>query len=683
MIFCPKSTIILYKISGINMVNTAVTKRQVLGMRDTIAVCLVRADEEFQRDTLKAIYRQAKECGLFMQVFNTFEELKFNNRNDRGEESIFERIDYDRLCGMIIFCEKIKDNELNLRLIEKGKKNGIPVVSIDREIDDCYSIVFDYKNTFEKIVRHLFEAHHCKSFFVMGGMRNNDFSDARIQVVRSVAAEYGVALKDEDIGYGDFWEDPCRAVMKEFLDSKRPLPDAFISVNDTMALTICDCLHNAGYHIPGDTIVTGFDGIEEERYFMPRLTTAQQDLQAGGKKAVDLILGVLHKREDVERCAVVPFAVRFSESCGCRSVSEGKASGQIHKMYNMLTGYRYFTKNMYEMIDEMTGAKNLNGVLRLLPKYLSYLDTYRHIYLCVENSYLDVYDDVNAQIMEQNRRLNERREIEMVMLGEWHEDKGFSVPLLCYKRKEPFPSEKMSGDNGNLMFVPLHVQEIVFGYLAVNFDPETNDYLQLRNFATNLSHVLDSVRNRQQMQNFNGKLKQANDKLEELYIRDPLTGIYNRRGFYQDIVRRLKENDYGWFMVVSIDLNGLKTINDTYGHGEGDFAIKTVGRTLLKIVSECGICARFGGDEFSAALFYDEYEQDADANFRRQLCGLLDQVNRTAGREYEISCSVGTQMAPTDRNANIDEILKEADHKMYEDKKHHYEMLGQSEKDIR
>ncbi|MBD5466935.1 MAG: GGDEF domain-containing protein [Lachnospiraceae bacterium] len=652
-------------------------------MRDTIAVCLVRAAEEFQRDSLKAIYQQAREHDLFVQVFNTFEELEFHNLNDQGEESIFERIDYDRLCGMIVFCEKIKDSELNLRLIKKGKENGIPVVSIDKEMEDCYSILFDYTNTFEKIVRHLVEVHQCRTFFVMGGLRNNDFSDARIQVVRDVVSEYGIELTDEDIGYGDFWEDPCRAVMQEFLASMRPLPDAFISVNDTMALTICDCLHNAGYHIPKDTIVTGFDGIEEERYFTPRLTTAQQDLQAGGKQAVELICRVMQKQDDVERRTVIPFAVRFSESCGCRTIQEGSASVQIHKMYNALTAYRYFSKNMYDMIDEMTGTKTLAGALKTLPKYLSYLDTYRHIYLCVEGTYLEVYDDINAQIMEKNPELNDRREIEMVILGEWHADKGFSVPLFCYKRKEPFPSEKINEDTENLFFVPLHVQETVFGYLAVNFDPEENDYLQLRNFTTNLSHILDSVRSRQQMENFNCKLKLANDKLEELYVRDPLTGIYNRRGFYQDIAKYLGDHEYGWLMVVSIDLNGLKTINDNYGHGEGDFAIKTVGRTLYRIILERGICARFGGDEFAVAIFYDEYDQNADAEFRKQLTEQLELVNKTAGKEYRITCSVGTQTTPTDRDVNIDEVLREADDKMYQDKKHFYEMLGQSEHEIR
>ncbi len=301
----------------------------------------------------------------------------------------------------------------------------------------------------------------------------------------------------------------------------------------------------------------------------------------------------------------------------------------------------------------------------------------------MEGAYLEVYADINAQILEQNPGLNDRREIEMVILGEWHADKGFSVPLYCYKRREPFPSEKINEDTENLFFVPLHVQETVFGYLAVNFDPEENDYLQLRNFATNLSHILDSVRSRQQMENFNCELKLANDKLEELYIRDPLTGIYNRRGFYQDIDKHLSDHDCGWLMVISIDLNGLKNINDNYGHGEGDFAIKTVGRTLYRIILERGICARFGGDEFAVAIFYDEYDQYADAEFRKQLTEQLEQVNKTAGKEYRITCSVGTQMTQTDRGVNIDEVLKEADDKMYQDKKHFYEMLGQSEHEIR
>lgn len=651
-------------------------------MRDTIAVCLVRAYEEFQADSLKAIYRQAKEYGLNVQVFNTFEELALHNQNDQGEESIFERIDYDRLCGMIIFCEKIKDNELNRRLIENGQKSGIPVVAIDRKVEGCYSITFDYANGFEAIVRHLFDVHHCKSFFVMGGIRDNDFSEERIGVVRRVAAEYGLTLKDEDIGYGDFWEGPCREEMKKFLDSKRPLPDAFISVNDMMAITICEELHKAGYRVPEDTIVTGFDGIEEERYTTPRLTTAQQNLEEGGKRAVDIIWDVMHHRETQQE-TVIPFAVRFSQSCGCMPIQENDAFRQVQKLFTTMKAYRQFTKYMYDMMDDISGTRSIEGVLDKLPVYLNFVETFGHVYLCLESSYLDAFDALQTRIMAQNRKLNDRGEIDMVLLGEGHIGQEFQTPLIHFKRRELIPPERKCEVTNYLMFVPLHVQGTVFGYLAVDFTPERNNYIQLYNFSVNLSHILDSVKNHQQMLNFNNKLKLANDKLEELYIRDPLTGIYNRRGFYQDIVKCIKDYHYGWAMVVSIDLNGLKGINDAYGHGEGDFAIRTVGRALYKCVIDNGICARFGGDEFSAAVFFDEYVQYAERDFRANMEQILGSVNRTAGKEYVITCSYGAHLAPIDADFNIDEILKEADRKMYLDKKRHYEELGQSEKDIR
>ncbi|MGN0401892.1 MAG: diguanylate cyclase domain-containing protein [Acetatifactor sp.] len=651
-------------------------------MRDTIAVCLVRANEEFQRDSLCAIYEQAGKYGLSIQVYNVFEELINHNLNDQGEESVFERIDYDSLCGMILFCEKIKDNELNMRLIERGKRNGIPVVSIDRKMEDCYSVLFDCSDAFEQMVRHLLEVHHCKSFFVMGGLRNNDFSDERIELVRRVTSEYGIELKPEDIGYGDFWERPCREEMKRFLDSGRPLPDAFIAVNDSMAIAICEMLYHAGYKVPQDTIVTGFDGIEEGRYAMPRLTTCQQDIVTGGKRAVDIIWNVSRNIEE-ERENRIPFSPYYSQSCGCEAFDANESLGKVHHLYETLKGYKQFSKYMYDMIDEMTGTRSLQGVLDKLPLYLSYVESFRHAYICVERSYLDVFEGLKAQVMEQNRRLSDWSQVDMVLLGEWHAGKGFKAPLINYRRKDQLPRECKGEYTNHLMFVPLHMRETVFGFLAVDFSPRVNDYTQLRNFSINLSHILDSVQSYQQMQNFNQKLKNANDKLEELYVHDPLTGIYNRRGFYQDIVSCMREHNYGWIMAVSADLNGLKEINDTYGHSEGDFAIKSLGRVLDKCVAGNGICARFGGDEFSAAVFFDEYEQGAEEKFRKTFLTLLSDINKTSGKEYRVTCSCGIEMTTISQGTDIDEILKEADRKMYLDKKRFYEEMGQTEKEIR
>ena len=97
-------------------------------------------------------------------------------------------------------------------------------------------------------------------------------------------------------------------------------------------------------------------------------------------------------------------------------------------------------------------------------------------------------------------------------------------------------------------------------------------------------------------------LKQANEELESLSLRDDLTGLYNRRGFFLHAEQQLKlyrERKVGkglWLMVA--DMDGLKKINDTHGHLEGSAAIKKVGQILIKSFRDSDIIARPAGDEF-------------------------------------------------------------------------------------
>ncbi len=642
-------------------------------MKNTIAVCIARIDENFQTDALKALCKKADENGFSIQVYNSFEELIDHDRYDQGEESVYELINYDRLCGIILFAEKIKDNDLNQRIIDSGKEHGIPVVSIDRHIDECYCITFDYVNSFEQIVRHLLEVHHCKNFYVMGGFRNNSFSDERIDVVRRVIGEYGLRLTADDIGYGDFWEEPCRAVMKEFFESGRPLPDAFIAANDTMAITICDELTKAGYRVPEDTIVTGFDGIEMERYVVPRLTTAQQNIDSAAEAAVEVIDQIRKGIPDVQRKYVIPFSIRYSQSCGCKPVEYRRITTQINKVYNDLTACRQFNKFMYEMVIDMTSEKTIGGMVKYLERYFTYLTGYRHIYVCVRQSMLDGDEKLMQEIEHVNRNVADKKDMDMVVLCEYHEDSGFQVPLTGFSQKEQLPNYEIAIQRmKHIVFIPLHMQETVFGYMALDLSPENNVYYQLNHMVMNLSHCLESVRQKLRNRKINEKLRLVNDKLEELYIRDPLTGIYNRRGFYQEIHRKIKKYKYGWIMMASVDLDGLKQINDKYGHSEGDFAIKSVGKAIACCCGENGIYARFGGDEFSAALFFNEYEESAEQNWKQKLIRQLTIINEQSGKPYQIGASCGTDIAVIDNELDLDALLRTADDKMYSNKEEHH-----------
>ena len=102
-------------------------------------------------------------------------------------------------------------------------------------------------------------------------------------------------------------------------------------------------------------------------------------------------------------------------------------------------------------------------------------------------------------------------------------------------------------------------------------------------------------------------------QIEEMYRQDILTGLYNRNGLmaaYQEMV-----SDHGQekisegITIVLADLDGLKKINDNYGHGEGDHAIHTVAQALKNACPKNAVCARFGGDEM-LAIFDEEYDPD-------------------------------------------------------------------------
>lgn len=160
----------------------------------------------------------------------------------------------------------------------------------------------------------------------------------------------------------------------------------------------------------------------------------------------------------------------------------------------------------------------------------------------------------------------------------------------------------------------------------------------------------------------------ALSKQNETVFMDNLTGIYNR--FYLDywksrINRRRKLSITG----MMLDMNGFKTINDKFGHKEGDEALKTSALILKQAVGDDGTVIRYAGDEFVIILETQEQELVEDCVTR--IRGLLDDYNRVSGKQYELSCSIG--YCPIDiANSTFDEIMNDVDKRMYEDKKKYY-----------
>jgi diguanylate cyclase (GGDEF)-like protein/PAS domain S-box-containing protein len=162
--------------------------------------------------------------------------------------------------------------------------------------------------------------------------------------------------------------------------------------------------------------------------------------------------------------------------------------------------------------------------------------------------------------------------------------------------------------------------------------------------------------------------KRAEAALQSLSLIDELTGLYNRRGFLavteQHVAAIRRDNKIP--IVLYADLDGLKEINDSYGHHEGDRALATAAQILKETFRSSDILARLGGDEFVALAAIEEDEGAESLTDRLQ--EQFRASNALRMRAYDLSVSVGVANFESDRYS-IEELMAQADRAMYEEKR--------------
>ena len=223
----------------------------------------------------------------------------------------------------------------------------------------------------KKIVRHVVEDHGCKKINFVAGVKDNAFSDERINCFKKVLAENNIEFEPQRLGYRDFWGDPARKVAEQFLKSELPLPDAIICCNDAMAISVCQVLRKNGIKIPEDIIVTGFDGIEAEKYISPRLTTAASDIEDLVDKAMD-ILEHLINGDEVPLVTHASYYMRLSQSCGCRAVDKLVYSDKVIDMYNIINAAEGHEAHMLNYLGKAMCCSNIDELSTLIPYYSDY-----------------------------------------------------------------------------------------------------------------------------------------------------------------------------------------------------------------------------------------------------------------------------------------------------------------------
>ena len=161
------------------------------------------------------------------------------------------------------------------------------------------------------------------------------------------------------------------------------------------------------------------------------------------------------------------------------------------------------------------------------------------------------------------------------------------------------------------------------------------------------------------------------DELKEQAIHDSLTGLNNRYYLKKILDREVKRSKrYKHSMAfLMVDVNRFKEINDRYGHQVGDEVLKEVALSLRESVRETDIVIRYGGDEFLLILL--ETDGEADVVKQRIVKNFTLRNKNDGWIEFPVTLSIGSAYWDSKDHKSVEEILNEADRRMYEDKKMH------------
>ena len=627
--------------------------------RKTIAVCVTGFDLEYETDVVYGVYKKCQELGLNLLVFfnptrkpQRGIDLVISEAIANGEMSVFKLMDYDNIDGIVIFGESLLDEGTYFDIANKAREHGIPLINVDDLFHDQEKrIILSNKYAMSSVVEHLIVDHGLtKIDFISGFEFDNIQSDERLDAYKATLKKHGLPIEKDRIYYGEFWRkaiDCTEEILK-----KPELPEAIVCANDTMAFFCMDTLKEHGYKIPEDIIVTGFDGLKDCKNYSPTPTTVRRATFESGGVAVELLLDMMNGKEP-EDITYVDSVLHLGQSCGCVPI-EKVDELTYNQKYSYYNDFKEFTRYLLDMNMDISNVEESSHLFDSLYRG-TMIFKFKKLFVCI-----------SADIEKNQNVINIDTDIAPWSIPDT------MVSMFMYNHNVPigyeFPTKQLVPETMNdeeepvfYAFAPIYFKDLFLGYLAgVPSTIEMEGDL--------LAVWLTSISNNSGSFYLNNKLQKALGELEMLNLHDPLTGLYNRRGlnkYEKEFLQNCIKNDK-YLSVVCADVDGLKIINDAYGHEEGDVAITACSNTLMEIFPENSICVRTGGDEF--LILASLNSEDETDKLIKQVYDKIEGFNQSGKKPYKFGCSCGHVTLKPDENTVLNELKSEADSRMYIEK---------------
>ncbi len=585
----------------------------------------------------------ANRSDVQLVIFNAF-GLHEGYDPESGSFEVFSICDLDRYDGFIIQGNRNWPPDYRQQVVDRVRALQKPIVSINYELDGAHCVGTDNFESMFVLVSRILKDRKCTRPAFVNGLISSWEAKDRAQGFWQACSEAGIPSPRF---FQASWETESgiEAALK-MINAPDDLPDVVFCCNDDLAIGVQETLQEHGVRVPEDVMVTGFDNRDISLSAQPRITTVDRDYRTIGRTAVETIIDLMDGRTLPERIAS-PARFVLSESCGY--VDEGDVKeNYAASLYSKDAILRQFFRVLMHFQPAILNADSTLTVLLECERYFPELRC-PNVYLMINDDYL-AQETANSIVPFGNVSLLVAHSGDNIKTGsdERHIYARFTTQDIL-PRQIPM-------DKPLYMVFPLRNDATCIGMLVTEGVSPLHKHGFLSILLTLLASSIESSRKREILQNVNARL-------DELYVHDHLTGLFNRFGLerYGSIAYKHMLRDFEEAQFIFVDVDWMKQINDVHGHEAGDQALRdTAGIIKRAMEDENAFGMRYGGDEFLLIS-------------RRDLTPKLlhehEVYKATEERPFDLSLSIGAYRVTAADHYSLAEAVDRADQKMYEIKK--------------
>lgn len=629
--------------------------------------------------TIKGIISKAYAYDYDVCVFSTLIRDSGKEDYQYGEKNIFKLPNFDQFAGVIVVAEtiRIKNAEQEIEEVLK-EKCKCPVVIMDKQSKYFPSVVINDEKTMERLVDHLIDEHGYTKINCLTGAMSDYHAVSRLEGYKRSLRKHNIEVEESRYMYSDCLLDSAVEYAYNIANGYLPRPEAIVCCDDDIAVMMAKEFAIQKIRVPEDIAVVGFNANLCGMNYIPCITSAVPPCKKHGENAVIMLHNMItNTRETIDRKTIGELAI--GQSCGCKNDLHYAYRKRLQETQEGCFAEHYFNSNFME--ENLTSAVTIDDCMVEINWYTYQLNKFKEFYICLVDDW-DGYKQIQRTLKSNkaldNLGINISKDLNYVR-------DGYSEKMVLHTKnknglakvvreefdvKDMLPALYEERDYPTTyFFTPLHFKDRCLGYIAINFGTAIVTYdPYYPTWARNINNAIEIIRTK-------SELRYINERLNYMALYDGLTGVYNRFGFDQvskEMIARCLKTKEKLLMLVG-DLDDLKSINDGFGHLEGDVAISTIAKAFQSATMGNGCLGRLGGDEFVMILSGD-YEESDIVEIKNRINEYLDEFNQQSTKPYEVGVSVGhfckcIYGCKESKNDIFDDFLNNADQQMYHTKK--------------